>query len=99
MLLDVLEKAREKVSQEKKTEHYNICIDHAWGLMNKYYSLTDKSRAYVVATVLDPRQKYEYFYRNWNKKFWPGMKAKMESMYDEFRIPGVEATQNLQSSP
>ena len=55
MLLDILEKAREKVFHGKKTGHYTICVDHAWGLMNKYYSLTDKSRVYIIATVLDLR--------------------------------------------
>src|SRR5436305_14071238 len=46
--------------------------------------LTDRTRAYVVAIVLDPRQKYHYFERNWRKNQLPNMQMKMESMFQEF---------------
>src|SRR5579859_1375816 len=94
MLLDVLEKTREKYKIEKpdpkkanqKLSHLATCIDHAHGLFSKYYKLTDKTEAYVVAMVLDPRQKYKYFFDNWDKKHHAGMKRKTETMYKEFRI-------------
>lgn len=63
MLLDKLEKAKKKYTKEKRTGHLVTCIEHAWELMDEYYKLTDRSRAYVVAIVLDPRQKHQYFYR------------------------------------
>jgi len=73
MLLDVLEKTRKKYNIEKQDEkdknqklsHLVTCIDHAHGLFSKYYKLTDETEAYVVAMVLDPRQKYRYFFDNW----------------------------------
>ena len=37
-----------------------------------------------MAAVLDPRNKYEYFYSKWNKKHWPDMRRKTESMFAEF---------------
>ena len=94
MLLDVLEKTREKYKIEKpdpkkanqKLSHLATCIDHTHGLFSKYYKLTDKTEAYVVAMVLDPRQKYKYFFDNWDKKHHAGMKRKTEMMYKEFRI-------------
>ena len=94
MLLDVLEKMRKKYNIEKqdpndpdqKLSHIATCIDHAHGLFSKYYELTDVTEAYVVAMVLDPRQKYKYFFENWKKKYHAGMKRKMEAMYKEFHI-------------
>ena len=94
MLLDVLEKTRKKYNIEKqdpndpnqKLSHIATCIDHAHGLFSKYYELTDVTEAYVVAMVLDPRQKYKYFFENWKKKYHAGMKRKMEAMYKEFRV-------------
>jgi hypothetical protein len=93
MLLEVLEKTREKYNIEKpdekknqKLSHLATCIDHAHGLFSKYYKLTDKTEAYVVAMVLDPRQKYKYFIHHWDKKHLPGVKRKTEAMYKEFRL-------------
>ena len=62
ILLEVLEKTREKYKIEKrgpnnenqKLSHLATCIDHAHGLFSKYYELTDKTEVYVVAMVLDP---------------------------------------------
>src|SRR6266480_6583463 len=94
MLLDVLEKTRKKYNIKKRDEknknqkpsHLATCIDHAHGLFSKYYKLTDKIEAYVVAMVLDPRQKYKYFFHHWNKKHHHGVKRKTEAMYKEFRV-------------
>lgn len=89
ILLDVLETARKEfITDENENSHLATCIDHGWHLFNKYYKLTDKSRAYVMATVLDPRNKYQYFYDRWDRKHWAGMKQKTESMFEEFKISG-----------
>src|SRR5271156_5054913 len=69
ILLEVLEQTREKYKIEKrdpnnenqKLSHLATCIDHAHSLFSKFYELTDKTEAYVVAMVLDPRQKYKNF--------------------------------------
>jgi hypothetical protein len=87
ILLEVLEKARKEfITEGNKKTHLATCIDHSWHLFNKYYNLTEKWRAYVMATVFDPRNKYQYFYDKWEKKHWTGMKRKTESMFEEFRI-------------
>ena len=36
--------------------------------------------------VLDPRQKYKYFFQHWDKKHHAGVKRKTEAMYKEFRL-------------
>ena len=103
MLLDTLEKARTKCAKDtkaaqkgkdkkeaEKQDQLAICIDHAWKLMTEYYKEIDKSRAYVVAMILDPRQKYEYFIRQWDEKHHAGMRKKMESMFAEYQVPVTE---------
>ena len=100
MLLEVLEKTREKYKIEKrdpnnenqKLSHLATCIDHAHGLFSKYYELTDKTEAYVVAMVLDPRQKYKYFFDHWQRIYHAGVRRKTETMYKEFRIDDDAAT-------
>ena len=101
ILLEVLEKARKEfITAENKNSHLATCIDHSWHLFDKYYRLTDRSRAYVMATVLDPRNKYQYFYDKWNRKHWAGMKQKTESMFEEFRISDdVAAPLDISESP
>ncbi len=100
ILLEVLEKARKEfITDKNKNSHLATCIDHSWHLFDKYYKLTDSSRAYVMATVLDPRNKYQYFYGKWNKKHWAGMRRKTESMFEEFRISeDVAASPNISES-
>jgi len=101
MLLEVLEQARtEFITPENKKSHLAICIDHGWQLFDKYYQLTDDSRAYVMAATLDPRSKHEYFLKKWERKHWPGMRRKTESMFEEFRLSyDVAASMDNPSSP
>ena len=115
MLLEVLEKTREKYniekpekpdkrnknppSSQKPLSHLATCIDHAHGLFSKYYTLTDKTEAYVVAMVLDPRQKYRYFEEHSNAVHLPDMYKKTQTMYKEFRIDNdVTASSSMTDS-
>ena len=93
MLLEVLEKARKDfITPENKKSHLATCIYHGWGLFNKYYKLTDDSRAYVMAATLDPRNKHQYFLQKWDKKHHAGVRRKTESMFQEFKISHDVAT-------
>ena len=86
MLLDILENTRKKYNIEKRDEkdknqklsHLATCINHAHELFSKYYKLTDETEAYVVAMVLDPRQKYRYFFDNWERKHHVGIRVANE---------------------
>ena len=99
----VLEKMRKKYNIKKRDEknknqklsHLTTCIDHAHGLFLKYYKLTDETEVYVVAMVLDPRQKYRYFFDNWERKYHAGIKKKIETMYKEFYIDDNAATSTI----
>lgn len=102
ILLEVLERTREKYNIEmpqkldkrnknppapqKPLSHLATYIDHAHGLFSKYYTLTDKTEAYIVAMVLDLRQKYKYFEEHWNAVHLPSMYKKTQTMFEEFRI-------------
>jgi hypothetical protein len=105
MLLEVLEKTREKYGIEKSTDddpnqklnHLATCVDHAHELLSKYYELTDKTEAYIVAMTLDPRQKHYYFYTHWDKVHHNGVKKKTQALYKEFRVEGAGASLSTDS--
>jgi len=72
-----------------------MCINYAHGLFSKYYELTDKT----VAMVLDPRQKYKYFFDHWQRIYYTGVKRKTETMYKEFCInDNVAASSSMADS-
>ena len=84
MLLTVLEEARKKGSDIYALDSpFQIALNYTWGILNKYYSETDKCRMYVVSLVLDPQMKYDYFERNWKKEWIQDMKEKMKSVWEE----------------
>jgi hypothetical protein len=101
MLLEVLEQARtEFITPENNKSHLATCIDHGWHLFKKYYKLTDDSRAYIMAATLDPRNKHGYFIQKWEKKHWPDMRRKTESIFEEFKLShNVGASMDISSFP
>lgn len=102
IFLKVLEKIREKYNIEKlkKLDKRNknpplsqkslsyprTYIDYTHILFSKYYILMDKTKAYIVAMVLDLRQKYRYFKEHWNTEYLLSIYKKTETMYKEFHI-------------
>ncbi|KJZ70441.1 hypothetical protein HIM_10179 [Hirsutella minnesotensis 3608] len=44
-------------------------FNSGWAKMEKYYSLTDESPAYVAAIVLHPSHKWHYIDENWKKEW------------------------------
>src|SRR5436305_9128747 len=65
ILLEILEKAR-GVTRSKDSP-FQQAVDAAWRLLTKYYKLIDQSPAYIAFIVLDPRLKFDYFERKWQK--------------------------------
>ena len=45
-----------------------IAINNAWLKLDKYYTLTDMTEAYVAAVVLNPYKKWSYFEASWKSK-------------------------------
>ena len=50
----------EKESKRSETG-FRMAVNLSWNLMKKYYRETDKCPMYIVAMVLDPRFKMQYF--------------------------------------
>ena len=42
-------------------------VNSGWAKMDQYYQLTDQSPAYAVALVLNPKFKWKYIDKKWNK--------------------------------
>ena len=75
MLLDMLEKARQK----SRDTPFQEVVDSGRAVLKKYYEYIDESPIHVVSTVLDPRMKYSYFDRKWKKD---RIKKAKETMID-----------------
>src|ERR1700754_4322361 len=67
-LLENLETAKEKYTEELHSSHFCTCINLAWEKLDKYYTLTELSPIYIAAVVLNPCLKWNYFESAWNSK-------------------------------
>jgi hypothetical protein len=61
-LLDHFEHAKDKY---KDDPYMSPCCNAGWAKIDKYYSLTDSSPAYIAALVLAPQYKWDYFVHSW----------------------------------
>ena len=93
MLLEILEKARGK--PRPKDSAFQEAIDASWALLTKYYKLTDKSPVHVASVVLDPRMKYDYFERAWDKNWIRPAKRIMASLYQKYKSEDVLMLNNV----
>ncbi len=65
--------------------HLSICVNLAWSKMDEYYKATDLSCAYLVASILDPRLKMQYFEKNnWKRDWLKGAREKCCLHSDRF---------------
>ena len=83
ILLEKLEKERKK-SRPSDTP-YQRALDASWAKLCKYYKLTDESSVYVIAGMLDPRMKYQYFEHRWESEWLAGVMDKMRSTFNQYR--------------
>jgi hypothetical protein len=63
--------------------HISPCINSAWSKLDKYYSLTERSPAYIAAMVLVPFQKWTWIEDNWESTWIVTAKASMQHFWDE----------------
>src|SRR5436190_23621720 len=64
-LLQHLEHAKAQYTSRTDGGFLRTSINNAWIVMDKYYTLTDQSPAYVIALVLNPRFKCHYIEKKW----------------------------------
>ena len=73
--------------------HIRIAINNAWDKLDKYYTLTDETPAYVAALVLHPGQKWQYFEKRWDQQAWlESAKAKMLAFYHDWQFQSAPIT-------
>src|ERR1700724_2463227 len=69
---------------------FQAAVNLSWDLLKKYYRETDKAPIYVAGMVLDPRQKMEYFKRNWDPEWLSPAKERLRSIYNEYHDDEAE---------
>ena len=73
-------------------------VNSAWSKLDKYYTKTNDSTAYIAALVLDPRMKWEYITSTWQPEWIPDAKALVAKMWKKYR-PTSEPTSDTTSDP
>jgi hAT family C-terminal dimerisation region len=60
-------------------------VNSAWSKLDKYYSKTNDSAAYIAALVLDPCMKWEYITSTWQPEWIPDAKALVVQLWKKYR--------------
>ena len=71
-------------------------VNSAWSKLDKYYTKTSDSAAYITALVLDPRMKWEYISSTWRPEWIPDAKALVAKLWKKYR-PSSEPTSETTS--
>src|SRR5271155_4049122 len=84
MVLDYIE-------QVKKSKMVDSIIKEAaskaWIKLTAYYSKTDDSNVYAIATAMDPRLKYRYWEENeWELEYQEDGKQKVETEWMFYKV-------------
>jgi hypothetical protein len=68
-----------------------IAINNAWAKLNKYYTLSDDSVAYIAALVLHPQYKWKFFDTTWaaRPEWIQAAKDKVQGLWKSYKITHV----------
>src|SRR5579859_802690 len=72
-----------------------LCVQLAWNKMDEYYRETDESKVYLMASVLDPRLKMEYFKKHWRKSWLKDYQMKLDYFMEEFTTTMGKSNVNI----
>jgi hypothetical protein len=64
--------------------------------LNKYYSTTNKSRAYIAGIVLNPNFKWTYINNNWKNEWIPRSREMMKALWEAYK--SKTASSNIPSA-
>jgi hypothetical protein len=83
-VLTKLEAARDALTH-MPANHFKACVNLGWKKLDYYYTLTDKSPAYVMAVFLRPHWRRRWFERKWSEKpHWQRqVDNTIQKVYDE----------------
>jgi Domain of unknown function (DUF4413) len=84
-LLSLFEEAK---SQYSNDPFMASRVNSAWSKLDKYYTKTNDSAAYIAALVLDPCMKWEYVNSTWESEWIPNAKAMVAQLWKKYRPPG-----------
>ena len=82
MLLEMLETARTK--SKPNNLQFQGSLDLAWTLLQGYYGKTDDSPVHVASLVLDPRLKFSYCDRHWEREWTNMAKERIAAFYGRY---------------
>jgi hypothetical protein len=68
-------------------------VNSAWSKLDKYYTKTNDSTAYIAAIVLDPCMKWEYITSTWQPEWVPDAKALVVKLWKKYRPTNPTHTQ------
>ena len=57
--------------------------------MNKYYSKTNESSAYIAGIVLNLNFKWIYINNNWKKEWIPKSKEMMKALWEVYKLKTI----------
>jgi hypothetical protein len=87
-LLGVFEQAK---VQYKDDPFMASRVNSAWSKLDKYYTKTNDSAAYIAALVLDPCMKWEYITSTWQPEWVPDANAQVVKLWKKYR-PSSDST-------
>jgi hypothetical protein len=79
------------IDEVKKSKTMDSVIKEAaskaWLKLTNYYSKTDDSNVYAIATAMDPRLKYSYWEENeWESAYQEDAKQKVETEWMNYKV-------------
>ena len=68
-------------------------VNSVWSKLDKYYTKTNDSTAYIAALVLDPCMKQEYINSTWQPEWIPDAKSLVAKLQKKYRPINPTLTQ------
>jgi hypothetical protein len=81
-ILEMFEDGKERF---KDSDFLAPCINSAWSKLNKYYTKTSESPAYISALVLHPAFKWEYIEATWDPEWIPKSREQVEELWKRYQ--------------
>jgi hypothetical protein len=67
-------------------------VNSAWSKLDKYYTKTNESTAYIAALVLDPRLKWEYISSTWQPEWVTDDKTLVIQLWKKYHPSSSDST-------
>jgi hypothetical protein len=93
-ILEMFEDGKERF---KDNDFMAPCINSAWSKLNKYYTKTSESPAYISALVLHPAFKWEYIEATWDPEWIPKSREQVEELWKRYQPVGAPTITSFSS--